>query len=170
MVFARARLLIEDRCFEEKPSEIHIRYSGPHVAKLYKKCWELMQAVFDVPQSYIQETQYKWVKKGEGDAFQVRWWLHKDMDVFSYIYFRLDLKGKGTDKSGEAFIRLKAWLRSEYPQDTVWQRSIFYEILRTFWHRLFYRQRREEYREECRNSMVMYEKQLKDFFQKIKEM
>lgn len=169
MVFARTRLLIQDRCFEESPGEIHIRYLGPNPSKLYKKCWELMQGIFDVPQSDIQETRYEWGRGREGDKFRVRWWLHKDMDTFTYIYFRVDLKGQGNEETGKAFIRLKGWLRSEYPQDTIWQRSIVYEMLRTLWHRVFYRQKREEYLEECRNSMVVYERKLKDYFEELRE-
>ena len=82
-----------------------------------------------MPKSYIQETQYKWAKKEGGDVFQIRWWLHKDLDTYTYIYFRVDLKGKGDEKRGDAFIRIKAWLRTEYPQDTFWQRTIIYEMI-----------------------------------------
>jgi len=86
MVFARTKILLEDNCFEEEPGSVTMRFVGPNVTKLYNKVYELMKAVFNVPDSDIQETEYNWGKGKEGEKFKVTWWLHKDMDVFSYLY------------------------------------------------------------------------------------
>ena len=163
MVFARAKLVLEDKCFEEDPGTLEVNYAGPNISKLYHKVYDLARDIFSVPESEMQEIRFDWEKGKDGDKFRVRWWIHKDLDVFSYIYARIDLSGKGTDENGRAQVRVKAWLRSEYPQDTVWQRSIVYEMLRTFWHRIFYRQKREEYIEECRHLMIFYEKSVKEY-------
>ncbi|MEM7815847.1 MAG: hypothetical protein QXN71_01875 [Candidatus Aenigmatarchaeota archaeon] len=167
MVFARSKLTMEDNCFEEEPGAVEMRFVGPNVIKLYKKMYETIKAVFRCSDADIQETEYNWGKSERGEKFDITWWLHKDMDIFSYFYIQFTLTGEGTEKAGSARIRVRGLLRTEYPQDTVWQRSLFYEMLRTFWHRVFYHRKREEYAEECRHSIILFEKRMKEFFQQI---
>lgn len=167
MVFARTKLALEDNCFIEEPGAVTMRFVGPNVSKIYKKTYELMKSVFNVPDSAIQEVEYNWGKGEKGDKFRVTWWLHKDMDLFSYLYIRFRLWGEGNG-TGNAKLEIRSLLRSEYPQDTVWQRSLFYEMLRTLWHRMFYHKKREEYAEECRHSVVLVMKHMKEFFRQLK--
>ena len=169
MVFARTKLVMEDNCFEEEPAVNLMSFSMPNVEKLYTKVYETLKAVFNVADSDIQETDYKWAKIKNGVKFKVRWWLHKDLDVFSYLFLRFDVSGEGNEKSGNARVQIKALLRSEYPQDTVWQRSIFYEMTRTFWHRLFYHKKREEYAEDCRHGIIVFQKKVREFVNKLNQ-
>jgi len=168
MVFARTKLVLEDNCFEEDPGAINVKMEGPSVTRMYKISHEMIKSVFRVTDSDIQEVDSSWAKSGKGDKFAVTWWLHKDMDVFSYLYIRFKLRGKGDAESGTVAIELKGYLRTEYPQDTVWQRSLFYEMLRTFWHRVFYHRKREEYSEDCRHSMILYQKKFIEYFNKLR--
>ena len=168
MVFARAKLVLEDNCFIEEPGAVTMKFIGPDVGRIYKKTYELMKNVFRVPDSAIQEVEYNWGKGEKGDKFRVTWWLHKDMDLFSYLYIRFRLSGEGNGGTGHAKLEIRGLLRSEYPQDTVWQRSLFYEMIRTFWHRVFYHKKREEYAEECRHSTVMFMNHMKKFFQLLR--
>ncbi len=169
MVFARAKLVLEENCFEEEPGGVEMRFVGPQVKNLYSKMYEIMKSIFRVPDSDIQETEYSWGKGEKTEKFKVRWWLHKDMDLFSYFYVRFDLSGHTDEKGGTATVAVRGLLRSEYPQDTVWQRSLFYEMLRTFWHRIFYHKKREEYAEECRHSMVYFQKRIRGLFEELKK-
>jgi hypothetical protein len=167
MVFARSKLTMEDNCFEEEPGSVEMKFVGPGIPRMYHKMYELIKAVFHVSDADIQETEYSWGKSEKGDKFSITWWLHKDLDIFSYFYISFKLSGDGTDKMGSAKVAVRGLLRTEYPQDTVWQRSLFYEMLRTFWHRAFYHRKREEYAEECRHSTIMFEKKMKEFFQEM---
>ena len=169
MVFARTKLMMEDNCFEEEPGEVSMKFVGPNVTRVYKKAYELMRAIFNVPESNIQETDYNWGKTKDGEKFNVTWWLHKDMDIFTYLYIRFRLKGDQSGGSGKLTLGVRGLIRSEYPQDTVWQRSLFYEMLRTFWHRMFYRKKREEYADECRHGVVLYQKKIKEFFEELRK-
>ncbi|MBL7206265.1 MAG: hypothetical protein ISS36_01560 [Candidatus Aenigmarchaeota archaeon] len=169
MVFARTKLVLQDNCFEEDPGSVELRLVGPNVSKLYNEVYELIKAVFNATDADIQETMHNWGKIEKGEKFKVRWWLHKDLDLFSYFYISFDLSGQQSGKSGNAVIKVKGVLRSEYPQDTIWQRSLFYEMMRTFWHRAFYHKKREEYNEECRHSISFFEKKLKEIYNKIKD-
>ncbi|RLJ07771.1 MAG: hypothetical protein DRP13_03335 [Candidatus Aenigmatarchaeota archaeon] len=169
MVFARTKLMMEDNCFEEDPGRVYIKFVGPGVTKLYSKMYELMKSVFRVSDADIQEVEYAWGKGEKGEKFNIRWWLHKDMDIFSYLYIKFSLTGEGTEKKGVAKITIRGLLRTEYPQDTVWQRSLFYELLRTMWHRIFYHKKREEYAEECRHSIILFERKVKEYWEALKK-
>jgi len=169
MVFARAKLVLEDNCFEEEPGGVEMRFVGPNVTNLYKKMYEAIKATFRIPDSDIQETDYNWGKGKETEKFRVRWWVHKDMDLFTYLYVRFDLSGQGNEKTGNATIGIRGLIRTEYPQDTVWQRSLFYEMLRTFWHRVFYHKKREEFAEECRHMTILFQKKMQEFFHELKK-
>lgn len=169
MVFARTKLMIEDNCFEEEPSVVEMRFVGPNITQLYEKVYEAMRSVFHVPDSDIQEITHNWAHGEKGEKFNMRWWLHKDMDLFTYFFIRFDLKGQGNEKSGHAVIRIKGLLRTEYPQDTLWQRSLFYEMLRTFWHRMYYRKKREEFAEECRHSIIFFQKKMREFYEDLRK-
>ena len=168
MVFARSKLVLEDNCFIEDPGTVEIRFVGSNVTKIYSKMYEMMKSVFGVSDSDIQETEYSWGKTEKGDKFKVRWWIHKDMDLFTYLYIRADLAGEGSPELGNAKIVMRGLLRSEYPQDTLWQRSLFYEMMRTFWHRVFYHKKREEYAEECRHSTILFMNKMKEFCNTLK--
>ena len=168
MTFARNKLLVQDNCFEEEPSILEMNYVGPNPQKIYDKAYDLIKIIFKVADSDIQEDQYNW-GKGKIEKFKVRWWVHKDIDRFTYIYIRIRLSGEGDDKSGNVKLDMKPILRTEYPQDTIWQKSLFYEMLRTFWHRVFYHRQRYEFSEECRHLAVLYQHQMQEFFKQLRE-
>ncbi|HDD46308.1 MAG TPA: hypothetical protein ENG42_02445 [Candidatus Aenigmarchaeota archaeon] len=168
-VFARTKLVLQEDCYREKPERPYINYIGPNPAKVYEVAYQLIKDVFNASDSDIEEENYTWSKSGDKDKFKVRWFLHKDLDVFTYLYIRFDVSGEGSEKEGKVSIVIKPVMRTEYPQDTLWQRSLFYEILRTFWHRVFYHKKREEYAEECRYLCSFYQQKLKEAFQKLRE-
>src|SRR3989338_4811687 len=166
MVFTRTKISMEDNCFVEEPAVVEMRFIGKDVEKLYARSYELMKTVFNVSDSDIQETQYQWAKSEKGDKFNVRWWLHKDVDIFSYFFVRFTFKGQA-GSPGSASMEVRGLLRTEYPQDTVWQKSLFYEMIRSFWHRAFYAKKREEYGEECRHLTLLFQNKLKEYFERI---
>jgi hypothetical protein len=167
-IFARTKLVLQEDCYREKPERVHMKYVGPHVTKLYYKAYELLKAIFRASDSDIEEERYHW-GKGEKEKFKVRWYLIKDMDVYTYLYVRVDVAGSGNEKSGNATIRLKPVIRTEYPQDTLWQRSLFYEMMRVFWHRAFYHEKREAYAEECRSMCIRFQREMNEFFKQLRE-
>jgi len=167
MVFARTKLLMHDTCFEERPGKVALKYVGPQPKKIYAKAYETVKTIFKASDADIQEEQFNW-GKGAEDKFKIRWWLHKDLDRFSYLWIRFDVAGSGTEKQGNVSIVVTAYLRTEYPQDTVWQRSLFYEMMRTFWHRLFYHNKRMDYITECRDLVSFYSRKMREFFDDLK--
>ncbi len=166
--FARSKLMLQEDCYHDKPERPRMKYVGPNAMQLYYKAYELLKTIFRVSDSDIEEERYNW-GKGEKEKFKVRWFVHKDMDPYTYLYIRIDVSGSGDEKSGTGGVKMKPVLRTEYPQDTLWQRSLFYEMLRMFWHRAFYHEKREMYAEECRNMVITFQKQLNEFFKQLRE-
>jgi hypothetical protein len=167
MVFARTKLLIWDYIFEPV-KDIKISYIGPHPEKLYKKMKELIRIVFNVPDAYIQEKAYNWERGKDLDKFDVDWEVTKILDLFTYITVELSLRGFSSSGEGKVDIRIRPRLITEYPQDTVWQQSIVYEMIRRFWHRRFYHHKRMQYLNLGKELIVNFEKSVKDYMDELK--
>ena len=64
---------------------------------------------------------------------------------------------------------IKPRLITEYPQDTIWQQSIIYEIFRRFWHKFFYHRKRMEYLDLAKELIVNFETGIKSFIDGLKK-
>lgn len=168
-VFARTKLIMYDVCFKEDPGDVELKYVGPNPQKLYQKVYEIMKNVWRAGDSDIQEENYSWTKGGDTEKFKVRWILHRDIDKSSFFWIRFDVSGDGNDKTGKASVTIRSVIITEYSQDTVWQRSLFYEMLRTFWYRIFYYHKREEFMVECRDLVAFSAKKIKEAFKELRE-
>jgi hypothetical protein len=169
VVFARSKILMQDNCYEEEPGDVEMKYVGPNPQKLYDKIWELSKSVFNLPDSAIQEESHNWGKGESVEKFRVGWLVRKELDAFSYMYIKIVLSGEGNEETGNANIRIKPYMRTEYPLDTLWQRTLFYEMLRVMWHKTFYSSRRVEYTEECRHLTIYFQRRLMEFFKELRE-
>ncbi len=167
MVFARTKLLIWDYVFEPV-KDIRISYIGPYPEKFYKKINEMIRTVFNVPDAYVQEKSYNVEKGKDTERFEIDWEVNKILDVFSYITVEITLRGFSTAGEGKADIRIRPRLITEYPQDTVWQQSLIYEIFRRFWHKRFYHRKRMEYLNLSKELIVTFEKSVKNYIDELK--
>src|SRR3989338_6269538 len=168
MVWARTKLLLWDYVFEPV-KDIRISYKGPHPERFYKKLNELIRTIFNVPDAYIQETSYTWEKGKDTERFEVNWEVKKLLDTFSYITIEIDLKGFSVNGEGKAAIRLKPRLITEYPQDSLWQQSIVYEMLRRTWHRMYYHHKRMEYLYLGRELIINFERSVKQYMEELRK-
>jgi len=166
MVWARTKLTIWDYVFEPI-RHLKITYSGKNADKFYKKINELVRTVFNVPEGYVQEKNYKWEKDKDTIRFDVQWEVNKILDQFTFIRVDIDLVGyaikQGDSTEGKAAIRIAPRLVTEYPQDTVWQQNIFYEIFRRLWHTAIYHKKRMEYLDLAKDLVTSFEAELKHF-------
>jgi len=168
MVWARTKLLIWDYIFEPV-KDIKIEFKGPYPEKYYKKVNELIRTIFNVPDAYVQEKNYSWEKGKDSERFEVEWEVTKVLDAYSYITAEIDLKGFSVNGDGKVTIRIKPRLITEYPQDTVFQQSIFYEMSRRFWHKFFYHHKRMEYLNFGKEIITSFESALKHFGETLRE-
>ena len=168
MVWARTKLLIWDYIFEPI-KDIRISYVGPNPEQFYKKLNELIRTVFNVPDAYVQEKNYSWEKGKESEKFEIDWEVNKVLDVYSYIVVEVSLKGATANGEGKAVISLKPRLITEYPQDTIWQQNLMYEMLRRFWHNMFYQHKRMEYLNLGKELLTSMESSVKHFGETLRE-
>jgi hypothetical protein len=168
-VFARTKLLIHDDCLSPPGVPyITLDYSGPNPQNIYKKIRELFASIWKVGEDEIQEREVSWDRTAASEKFRVRFEVVKDMDVFSFILIMVDLSGEAKHsrqfgKEGTARIRIETALRTEYPQDTIWQRSLLYEMFRVFYHKLIYQDMRKKYLRQCKEETLRMHEELKSF-------
>jgi hypothetical protein len=167
MVWARTKLLIWDYIFEPV-KDLRISYTGPHPEKFYQKLKELIRAVINVPDAYIQEKNYVWEKLKDSERFEIEWEINKILDTFSYITIEITLRGFSAGGEGKVDIRIRPRLITEYPQDTIWQQSIVYEMLRRFWHQRFYHHKRMEFLNLGKELLVSLEAALKKYMDELR--
>lgn len=166
-IFARAKMTIEEDCLLPSP-KIWLTYSGPNPQKAYAKITEVLKTNLKIKPENIQERDFKWDRAGLPEKFSGSIEAFKDFDRFTYMLIWIDFNGdvrpsKEFGKEGNLKVSLDAVIRTDYPQDTVWERSLIYEIFRTFWHKTFYQERRYLYREQCRDLMLTVQREIKAF-------
>lgn len=167
-IFARAKLLLEERCLTYRP-KIEFSYSGPNPDKSYPKLIDILTTSLNIPRENIQEKDFKWDRSKPEEKFSASFEIIKDLDKFTYMFLEVAMRGtiqpsKEFGKEGSVSFTIEGIVRTEYPQDTLWERSFFYELLRTFYHRVFYREQRYRWVVECRDAILQIQNELKEFF------
>jgi len=148
MVWARTKLMIHDDLLRPVPKMI-VCYEGPNPEKFYKEIYNLILLTFRVSEHSVQEKEFHWFK-GTPEKFKIKWEVNKDLDKFSYYWIEIALSGEVSKAHGKVDISVEGALRTEYPQDTFWQKSLLYEFLRMIWHSTFYASKRDEFLREGR--------------------
>lgn len=169
MVVARTKLMIEDDILRPDPHVLRAHFSGNKPERFYKEIAMLIPKIYHARGGEVQEVGFSWDNVGDTQKFKVRWQIMRFLDRFSYYFFTIDLEGKSIKGIGDVDIELDGCLRTEYAQDTMWQKSLFYEIMRMFWHRIFYNTKRMKYLEEGKTMMRSFENEVKLLFEKFKE-
>jgi hypothetical protein len=173
-IFARTKLIIHEDCLEVSGSPLPgkkfmtLEYSGPNPQAAYYQAKKLLAQITKVPENEIIERDFTWRREGEEENFSVTFDVIKDMDRFSFIQISISMKGKikpskEFGKEGNLSINIEGVLRTEYPQDTLWQRSLIYEMFRTFYHKFIYEDTRKKYKQECVDIMNEVYSSLKEF-------
>ncbi len=173
-VFTRTRILIHDYCLVPRPGAT-LEYSGPNPQRSYEQIRKLFLSLFNVTEKEIQEREFRWEKVAGGDSFHVRWEIIRDLDSHTFQDLTVTIDGvahpsKEFGKEGSLKVSFEGKIRTEYPQDTVWQRSLIYEMFRTFYHKAIYQSIRKKYQEECRALLLQFSDELKTFFNVLPKM
>jgi len=167
VVYARTKLTIAVEVFRPKP-DISMNYSGPTPELFYKKIRTFMIKIFGVPEEFIQEQSYTWEKSGNKSKFGFSWMLTKDFDKFSFLQISIGLKGASEDGHGNATISLEPTMYTEYPQDSLYEQSILYEIMRRIHDTLFYQKKRQKFADESRMLSNKFAEAIKDFAEELR--
>ncbi|MFH1432762.1 MAG: hypothetical protein ABIG84_06120 [archaeon] len=168
MVWARTKLVIFDNLYEPGEKDILFNYAGPHPEKFYNKIRSMMHDIFNIPVGRIQEMNYTWETHKNTDKFNIKWRLTKEMDIYTYLRYDIVLVGSTTEGEGSASVRLKPRIITEYPQDTLIQQSILYEMVRRFWHDTFYAKQRQKWIELGKDLASEFENTLKEYSEELR--
>jgi hypothetical protein len=173
-VFARARILIHDYCLVPRPTAT-LEYTGPNPQRAYDSIRKLFGSLFNITEKEVQEREFRWEKVAGGESFHVRWETIKDLDSHTFQDITITLDGtaspsKEFGKEGSLKISFEGKIRTEYPQDTIWQRSLIYEMFRTFYHKTIYQGIRKKYVEECRETLLQFSDEIRSFFNILPKM
>lgn len=167
MVYARTKLTLIEYIYRPIP-EVTVNYSGPNPQKLYKKIKELMLHCFQVPPEYIQEKDYIWEATGEKQKFKITWTIEKIIDKFTYYKIEVELSGFVEHGKGMAAIKVKPEMYTDYPQDTFWQQSLIYEMIRRFWHAVFYEKTLLKYLENGKRMTDYFLEEIKKYLEELR--
>ena len=173
-IFARTKLVIHEDCLGISGSPfpgkkfITLEYTGPNPQIAYYQAKKILSQISKIPEGEIIERNFSWDRSGEEEKFSVDFDIIKDMDRFSFIQITVSMKGtikpsKEFGKEGNLSINIDGILRTEYPQDTLWQRSLLYELFRAFFHKFIYEESRKKYKEECVSLINQIYIELKEF-------
>jgi len=160
MVWARTKLAIQDDLLRPR-ARTSIDFKGKNPQKFYEEIPKLISTAFRVHSESIQEKKFL-MHKGDPEKFESEWEIIKDLDKFSYYRILVTLKGASSKGHGSAAIVVEGVLRTEYAQDTYWQRSLFYEVLRMFWHTYFYTSKRNKYLDDGKSLISFFLDDLKE--------
>jgi len=161
-IFAKTKLVIHEDCLRTR--SITLSYQGPNPQNLYREIKKLLSTVLQLEEHEVEEREFSWDRSTAEEKFRVTFYAVKDFDLNTYMEMIVRLEGeakpsKEFGKEGFAKVVLESRIRTEYPQDTFWQRSLIYELFRSFYHKVIYSSARERYREECAKlTNLIYEK------------
>ncbi len=167
MVWAKSKLELYEYVRQPDKDSV-INYSGANIPAFYQFLKKAAVDVLGISATDLHEMAYTWEKTDGKDKFRIELRAIKEFDDFTHLRFDVNFKGEFHDNEGNITIILKPRLITEYPQDSILQQSIFYEMARTFWHNTFYHKKRWEYLLQSREAWTALEKRIIEFCDKCK--
>lgn len=146
------RWVLEDDCLTPD-RQLRIDFKGPNPFRIYGAIPQFLRAIFDVRGKDVWEREFRWDITADPRDFFFRFVVRKGYDNFSRIYAEVIVQGKqpsDPNKEGEAVIFIRGILRTESPENTIFQKNNLYKSLRWLYFRTLYNDVRRNYLEECR--------------------
>lgn len=166
MVWARSKMIIQEYPYNQR-RDLIIGWAGKDPEKAYLEIYYILKDVFNVPDSHIQEIMFQWDTIGNKEKFKVIWRVVKEFDIYSYLRVDISISGESVNGYGKINVYIKPRFLTEYPQDSLFQQTILYEIWRRFWHVVFYDKSRARYLNESRALLREFQDRLKQLFESL---
>jgi len=135
--------ILEDDCLTPERT-LRIDFKGPRPFRFYAEIVMILRDILEIRKMHVWEREFRWdlpELHGGVAKFFYRVIAQKKYDAWTTAYFELIFQGSqpsDPEKEGEMIISITPKLRTEMPEDTVWQRSAIYKGLRWFYFRTFY--------------------------------
>lgn len=128
----------------------------------YKELVDILHNRFDFDQ--VEEDKFRhWMDIGK---LRTEILCHKEMDKFSEIVIEIVAHVKTMDgDQNQAKVRFesKSEVKTTYPEETEFQRSLLYFAMRSIWDKLVYGWARERWRKEAKDILVNLNSALREF-------
>jgi hypothetical protein len=132
--------ILEDDCLTPNRT-LRIDYKGLQPFKFYSQIVMLLREILEIRTMHVWQREFRWDYTGDPIKFFYRVVCQKNYDAWTKAMFELTFQGTHpTDpkKEGELVVFITSKLRTEMPQNTIWQRSNLYKSLRWIYFRTFY--------------------------------
>ena len=118
--------------------------------KFYQRIPEIIKSVFMIGKTEIVEKAHEYKEK----AISSTWEFIAPLDKYSYIHCELKMSGDAESKSIRVIV--KAYFKTEFVREHLWERNIFYDFFRTFWIEYIYKRKRKKLLEEAREKVYFF--------------
>jgi len=155
-----AKLQIMDDCLAPD-RYVYLTYSGPDPWGVAKKISESLKGFFHVSTSGTNHERLNWDISGDPINFWSRWWVKKNMSMFSRAWFYIWVQGtkSKTDNTGQFTLRLHGELKTNVGGPSI--------LLKPFWvtySYLFYNRVRRRFIERCNDMLLNFRNDIKEHY------
>ncbi len=143
--------VLDDDCLVPA-STIRIDFKGTNPFRFYRDIRTVLREVLEIRGKDIWERDFRWDFAVEPRKFFVKVAAKKSFDNWTAAYFELTFQGTQPSdliKEGEMVIFVYSKLRTEAPNDTIWQKSSMYKGMRWLYFRTFYNDARRILLNKC---------------------
>lgn len=145
-------LLMEDDCLAPR-HYLELEYNGPNPFKVYMASKPILRKIFEVETKDLWERDFRWDIAGDPHTFYIKIYIDKSLDRFTSMSVEIIFQGwqpSDPNKVGKVKIKLGGVIKTRFPQNTYFQRSLFYRWFIWFYTRYFYNETRRNHLLKCR--------------------
>lgn len=152
--------------------EVHLNPKNiPNPQDAYNEFVDVLRTQCGIDSDDINEEEYEHERKGEVEIISVEIEAVKPLDKFSKIVIEADMdiemrpaSGEEYDYVGDLNIDVEGEVRTEYPQESMLQKSILWHAFRVFYEKVLYGDVKENYMKTCNKYMRTIRDELKSYF------
>jgi hypothetical protein len=165
------KYVLEDDCLTPDRT-LRIDFKGHNPFRFYSQIVMILRDILEIRTFHVWQREFRWDFSGEPAKFFYKVIALKPWDNWTKSYFELVFQGtqpSDPNKDGELVIFISPKLRTEIPQNTIWQRSQIYKGLRWLYFRMFYNNARRILLGKCIHNTERIVDKLKSIYGMIPE-
>ncbi|MEM5824636.1 MAG: hypothetical protein QXW04_01225 [Candidatus Aenigmatarchaeota archaeon] len=131
-------------------------YEGPNISMISKNFKKIVSSAFEIKEEDIKESFFN-LTRGEKEKMSAEYKLNKKIDSFCYYRFEIRISYEADiNDNGKFETSIKGSLYFEVPQETSFQRSIFYHFFFSLYWSFYYSKIVEKYVEEGKGYLTKF--------------
>lgn len=129
-------------------------YNGPNISFIAKNLKKIISSALEIREEDVKESSFN-LSRGEKEKMSAEYKINKKLDP--YCYYRFEIKSfyeADINDTGKFELSIKGSLYFELPQETFFQRSVFFHFFFSLYWNLYYSNIVGKYIEEGRNCLT----------------